>query len=171
MTVSLEKAISPEAAVAALKLENERLNAALELVAADLERTQKGYGSLEARYSNIHGALQREQEEARAAREKYSKLRYDAHQVIRALVEDYDLGGYREEISEKIEEIGLDSLEYSYEGEVTVTFNFEGLRKRDGSEIDEETFRAALDLTLRTIGDLDVDNYTYDIGDIDIDQE
>jgi hypothetical protein len=171
VTVSLEKAISPEAAVAALKLENERLSAALDLVAADLERTQKGYGSLEARYSNIHGALQREQEEARAAREKYGKLRHDAHQVIRDLVDEYDLGDYREEISEKIQEIGLDALEYRYEGEVTVTFNFEGLRKRDGSEIDESTFRAALDLTLRTIGDLDVDGYDYTIGDIDLDLE
>ncbi|MFE7463088.1 hypothetical protein ACFU6R_03150 [Streptomyces sp. NPDC057499] len=171
MTVNLEKAISPEAAIAALTLENVSLNDSLVLAAAELERTQKGWGSLEARYSNLHSALQREQDEARTARERYAKLRHEAHSVIRELVDDYDLEDYREEISEKIQGIGLDSLEYRYEGEVTVTFSFDGLHNRDGSEIDETAFRAALDLTLRTIGSMDVDGFDYTIGDIDLHEE
>ncbi|MFE0964078.1 hypothetical protein [Streptomyces fungicidicus] len=176
MTVSLDKLTDPadSATAAALRLEVQRLTEALHLSEADLRRTQGALGSIEARYSNAVSALQREQEEARAAREKYGELRAKARNLLRDLVAEYSLEEYRQEISDKGEAIGLDALEYSYKGSVTIRFDFEGLRRRDGGEVTEDDVRAHLDYVLRTVGTLeDPDYYDYTVveGETDLELE
>ncbi|MCS0601117.1 hypothetical protein NX794_07715 [Streptomyces sp. LP11] len=173
MTVSLEKLTDPADSVtaAALRLEIQRVTDALELAQADLTRTQGALGSLEARYSNIHGALQREQGEARAAREKFGELRANARDLLREIVTEYDLDDYRSEISDKGENIGLDPLDYSYKGTVTVSFDIEGLRKDDGSEFTEDDVRAWLEATLRASGEFNLDYESSVIEEIELEQE
>ncbi|USH44657.1 hypothetical protein SEA_BROPLEASE_73 [Streptomyces phage BroPlease] len=166
MTVSLDKLTDPadSATAAALRLEVQRLTDALELTKADLTRTQGALGSIEARYSNLHGALQREQEEARAAREKYGELRENARGLLREIISEYDLDDYRQEISDKGEAIGLAQLDYTYNGKVTVSFEIEGLRKADGSDFTEDDVRYYLEATLRASGGFELD---YESGDIE----
>lgn len=170
MTVSLEKAISPEAAVAALKLENQRLSDTLEILQAERDQARRELGGSDARISNLRDAWQREKGEAEAAREKYAKLRTEARDLVRELVSEYDLEDYREEISRKIVEIGLDSLDYTYKGSITLTIDFEGLRREDGSEVTEDDVRTYLAVKLEESGPLDEPGY-YDWSVTDIDLE
>ncbi|MFE9254053.1 hypothetical protein [Streptomyces sp. NPDC006879] len=172
MTVSFEKAAVPTAqAVDALEIELRQVRDALELTTHDRDNALRQLGSRDAIVSNLRDALERERGEAYAAREKYGKLRADAHELLRDLVEEYDLDTYRDEISRKAEEIGLDSLEYSYRGSITVRFDFEGLRKRDGSEVTEDDVREYLTGILQAGGGLELEDYESLPGDIDLELE
>ncbi|MGW7434706.1 hypothetical protein [Streptomyces sp. NPDC054849] len=172
MTISFEKAAVPTAqAVAALEIELRQVRDALELVTAERDSARHVLGSRDAIISNLRDAVEREKREAYAAREKYGKLRADAHTLLRELVEEYDLDTHREDISNKGEEIGLDSLEYSYKGSITIRFDFEGLRRKDGNELTENDIREYLVGSLQESGRLELDYYDSLPGDIDFELE
>ncbi|MFJ7414655.1 hypothetical protein ACIQWZ_28225 [Streptomyces sp. NPDC098077] len=135
---------------------------------AELERQ---IGSLQAQVSNLRSTVEEQKDEARHAREKYGKLRYDAAELLHELIEDHDLGDYRQEISDKGEAIGLDALEYSYQGTVTVTFNIEGLRKDDGSKFTVREVRDYFEAQLEVNGEFEYSSYDVDPVKVELDLE
>ncbi|MEU9057852.1 hypothetical protein AB0D13_02865 [Streptomyces sp. NPDC048430] len=150
MTVSLEKPFTASDAVNAL---------------------ERQIGQLQAQVSNLRSAVEEEKKEAFHAREKYATLRYDAAELLRDLIEDHDLEDYRQEISDKGEAIGLDALEYSYQGTVTVTFNVEGLRKDDGSKFTVQDVRDYFEAQLEVNGEFEYSSYDVDPVKVELDLE
>lgn len=130
---------------------------------------ERQIGALQAQVSNLRSAVEEQRREAFNAREKYGKLRVEARELLRDLIDDYDLDDHKAAISEKAEEIGLAALRYEYNGTVTVNFNFEGLRKADGSDFSEGDVKYWLEASIRaTGGGFELDYFDADNTDVEL---
>ncbi|MFF7252433.1 hypothetical protein [Streptomyces microflavus] len=148
MTVSLEKPFTASDAVNAL---------------------ERQIGQLQAQVSNLRSAVEEEKQEAFHAREKYATLRVDAHELLRDLIDDYDLSDSVDVISAKAEKIGLAALQYEYNATVTVTFELEGLRKADGSDFTEDDVKHYLEASIRAAsGGFELDYFDSDITEVEL---